>query len=77
MKKLLKFKGLIKSLPIVGDVAGPILDDTKLSESGKVTKEELTPVIVRLIIFLGIVYMASKGLLSQSEVETAKEIIMP
>lgn len=68
-------KGLIKSIPFVGDVADNILDEQPGSPSGQVNRSDLTSKLIRMGILLGILYLVFSGKLSMEEAEGYKEFI--
>ena len=81
MKKLINFfnksmlKGLIKSIPFVGEVASNVLTETSNSPSGKVDKADLLPTLVRMGVVIVLLYLALSGKISFDDAETAKELL--
>ncbi len=69
-------KGLIKSIPFVGDMAANIMDDNN-SEAGTLDKKELPVQIVRMAILGVIVFAALKGWISFDDAEAAKGLVTP
>ena len=70
-------KGLIKSIPIAGEMADNILDETEESSAGSVNKKALAPQLIRLGIYVVLLYLALRGAISWEEAETGKEFIQP
>ena len=67
-------KGIIKSIPWVGEVASNVLDDNG-TESGKVDKKELPSILIRIGIIAVLLYLAMIGKIGWDEAEQAKEFI--
>ena len=68
-------KGLIKSIPIIGDVADNVLTETSKSPAGQMDKEDLVYKLVRLALLIGLMYLVFSGKLSMDQAEGAKDFI--
>ncbi len=81
MKKLLNilnkplFKGLIKSIPIIGDLADNILTETVKSPAGSVDKGDMVTKLVRLALLVGLLYLVFSGKLDMDQADTAKDFL--
>ena len=67
-------KGIIKSIPWVGEVASNVLDDNG-TESGKVDKKELPSTLIIIGIIAVLLYLALSGKIGWDEAEQAKDFI--
>lgn len=80
-KKIGKFltkptvKAIIKSIPILGDIAGNVLDEQQTSEPGQIDKKTIGPQLVKIAILGILLYLAMTGKISFEEAEQAKEFI--
>ena len=77
-------KGLLKSIPIVGGLAGNVLDEVKgdgpgevVSEAGAIHKETMWPQIIGAVATLVILYLALTGKISWDDAKNAKELLAP
>lgn len=68
-------KSIIKSIPIIGDLGGNILDEVDGSEAGEVNKKELPVTLARIGILAIVLYLALSGKIGWDEAEQAKEFI--
>ena len=68
-------KGLLKSIPLVGPIAGNVLDEVDQSEPGSINKKDIVPIIIQTIAAIVLLYMVYKGHISMEEAEQAKEFI--
>ena len=68
-------KGVIKSIPVVGDLAGNVLDEADGTEAGQLNKKELPVTLLKVIILTIILYMALSGKIGWEEAEQAKDFI--
>lgn len=68
------FKTVIKSVPIVGDLASNVLDENG-TKAGEVNKKELPVTLIRLGILVVILYLALSGKIEWTEAEQAKDLI--
>ncbi len=79
--KLIKFlqkpmvKGLIKSIPFVGEMAANVLNEVPHSPAGKVDKEDLIPTLVRMGVVIVLLYLAMSGKISFDDATNAKEFL--
>ncbi len=79
--KLLNFlnkpfiKGIVKSIPIVGDLFTNVLTETQHSPAGKLDKGEATISIIRIVILVGILYLVFSGKLDMEEAEGYKKYL--
>ena len=81
MEKIIKFlqkpmiKGLIKSIPFVGEMASNVLTETSNSPAGKVDKEDMIPTLIRMGVVIVLLYLAMSGHISFEDATEAKEFI--
>ena len=68
-------RGLIKSIPFVGEMASNVLTETSNSPSGKVDKEDLIPTLVRMGVVIVLLYLAMSGKISFDDATNAKEFL--
>lgn len=73
-------KNLIKVIPIIGPVAGNLLDEVKgdgyneiVSEPGQIDKENIVLNIIQSVVVAVLLYLALSGKISFEEAEQAKE----
>ena len=68
-------KGLIKSIPFVGDIADNILDEQPGSPSGQINRADMTSKIIRMAIMLGLLYLVFSGKLSMDQADEYKDFL--
>ena len=73
-------KNLLKIIPIIGPVAGNILDESKgvgfneiTSEPGEIDKENIVLNIIQSVVVAVLLYLAITGKISFEEAEKAKD----
>lgn len=80
-KKLIKFlnrplvKGLLKSIPFVGDIVENINEETPQAPQGTLDKKKLVIQLIRLAVLVGILYLVFSGKLTMEEAEEYKDFI--
>jgi len=81
MKKIIKFlqkpaiRGIIKSVPFLGEMASNVLTETAHSPAGKVDKEDLIPTLIRMGVVIVLLYLAMSGKISFDDATSAKEFL--
>ena len=68
-------KGLIKSIPFIGDIADNVLTETNTSPAGEVDKGDLITKVIRLALLVGLLYLVFSGKLNMEDAEGYKEFI--
>ncbi len=68
-------KGLIKSIPFIGDIADNVLTETANSPAGRVDKGDLVTKLVRLTLLVGLLYLVFSGKISFDQAENAKDFL--
>ncbi len=68
-------KGLIRSIPIVGEMADNVLEETTHSPGGNLDKNKLVYQIVRLAALIGVMYFVFKGTMTEEDAEFFKDFI--
>ena len=68
-------KGVLKSVPFVGDVVDNITTETENSPAGSLDKGDLVMRIVRLVVLIGILYFVFSGKIDMEQAEDIKEFI--
>ena len=68
-------RGIVKSIPFVGEMFSNVLTETSHSPAGKVDKEDLIPTLVRMGVVIVLLYLALSGKISFDDAEAAKELI--
>ena len=66
---------ILKSIPIVGDVAGNILDESEGTEAGQVNKKDMPSTLIKIGILAVLLYLAMSGKISWEDAEHGKEFI--
>ena len=79
--KLIKFlnrpliKGVLKSVPFVGDIMQNIEDDSFEHPTGHFNPVGMVPVIIRLLALIALAYFVLKGTITLEDAEGVKELI--
>jgi len=76
--KLIKnplIKGVLKSIPIVGDVVQNIDDESFESPKGTFSPVAMVPVILRILFLIALAYFVLRGDVSIEDAESVKELI--
>ena len=68
-------RGIIKSIPFVGELGSNILTETANSPSGKVDKQDLVPTLIRMGVVIVLLYLAMSGKISFDDAEQAKDFL--
>ncbi len=68
-------KGLIKSIPFVGEMASNVLTETSNSPAGEVDKDDMIPTLIRMGVVIVLLYLAMSGRISFDDAQQAKEFI--
>ena len=81
MRKIIQFlkkpfiKGLIKSIPFIGDIADNMLEETTASPSGSLDKNKLIFQIIRMAALIVMMYLVFKGTLTEDDAEFFKDYL--
>ena len=68
-------KGLLGSIPFVGDVVDNVLTETENSPAGKLDPKDMIVRLVRLAVLLALIALAIGGKISFDDADRAKEFI--
>jgi len=68
-------KGIVKSIPFIGDLGTNILEETTNTKPGQLDKNELFYSLVRLGVLVTLLYLVFSGKLSMEDAEGFKEFI--
>ena len=68
-------RGLVKSIPFVGDIADNVLTETSNSPAGEFDPKDMWLRVVRLAILVVLLYLVFSGKIDMDQAEDAKEFL--